>query len=160
MAKQYGAYVGTPRNSAPPKLVPHGFENGSDHIIVRDTVELAAAAADMVQLAVLGWECVLDPDGCKVWFDDLGTGGTISIGDVTYPAALAATVNTDSAAGNTNMLAAIDIANYFKPLWQMLGYATLAAAKLVGGRCELLLTRNATSGAGTVTWQIKGQRRI
>lgn len=162
MAKFYGSLVGAPGQLNPPRLADMGFGHVRDEILVRDTIELAAiAAADTVSLCVLGWESVLDPPGCIFFCDDLGTGGTVSIGDVTYPAALAATVNTDSAAlGSTNMCSAVDIANYFKPLWQMLGYATLAAAKLVGAQCELLMTRNAAPATGTVTWQLKGQRRI
>lgn len=161
MAKQYGSLVGAVHQLSPFRPADMGFEHVHDEILVRDTVELAAAAADTVQLCVLGWESVLNPSGCVFWCDDLGAGGTISIGDVTYPAAMALTVNTDTAAlGSTSMMSAIDIANYFKPVWQMLGYATLAAAKLIGNQAEILLTRNAAAGAGTISWQMTGQRRI
>lgn len=160
MAKQYGALVGAPRQLVPPRMSAFGLDRAKNEVIVRDTVLLAAAAADTVRLAVLGWESILDPNGCHFWSDDLGTGGTVSIGDVTYPNALANAVNTDSAAlGATSMLTALSIANYFKPLWAQLGYATLAAALLVGDRCELLLTRNTAAGAGNISWQMKGSRR-
>ena len=161
MAKQYGSLVGTPHQASPPKMADMAFERGKDQVLVRDTVELAAAAGDTVQLAVLGWETVLDPTGCQFWCDDLGAGGTISIGDVTDFDAFAAAVDTDTAAlGLTSMLTALDISLYFKPLWAMLGYASLAAAKAVGDQCELLLTRSAAAGAGTICWQMKGSRRI
>lgn len=161
MAKQYGVYVGTPKQASPMRPVDAAYENCDAAILVRDKVEVAAAAADTVQLAVLGWETILDPFECVFACDDLGAGGTIKIGDVTYPAAFANAVDTDAAAlGRTTMLSAVDINNYYKPLWEMLGYATLAAAKLVGAQCELLLTRNTTAGAGTLVWQMKGQRRI
>lgn len=161
MAKQYGSLVGAVKQLTPFQPVDAAFENTKDRVLVRDTVELAAAAGDTVQLAILGWETVLDPNGCVFACDDLGVGGTISIGDVTHPTALANAVDTDTAALKaTNMLSAVDIANWFKPLWATLGYATLAAAQAVGSKCELLLTRNTAAGAGTVSWQIKGNSRI
>lgn len=164
MTKYYGSLVGAVKQLSPMRPVDMAFENSKDQILVRDTIELAAVAAgSTVQLAVLGWEDVLDPFACTFACDDLGTGGTISIGDVTYPTALANAVNTDSAAlGPTQMMSNVDIANYFKPLWQILGYATLAAAQLIGSKCEVLLTRNtaAVTGTCTVTWQMKGQSRI
>lgn len=162
MAKQYGSLVGTPLyNTTPPRQSDMGLTRAKNEVIVRDTVELAAAAADTVSLCKLGWESIIDPFGSLWSCDDLGTGGTIKIGDVTYPAALASAVNTDSAAlANQSLVSAVDIANYFKPLWAMLGYATLAAAQAVGSQCELLLTRNTAAGAGTITWQILGSRRI
>ncbi len=156
MAKQFGSLVGTPRQAN--HLVGMGYEKCTDHIIVRDKVLLAAAAADTVQCCLVGWESILSP-GSKFWFDDLGTGGTVSLGDVTYPNALANAVNTDSAAGSSDALAAVAPANYFKPLWQMLGYATLAAAQAVGAQCEMLFTRNTAAGAGNMAWQITGQPR-
>lgn len=161
MAKQYGSLVGTIKQTAPFQPVDNAYENGKITRLCFDTVELSANAADTVQLAILGWETVLDCYGSIYSCDDLGTGGTISIGDVTYPTALASAINTDSAAlANQKICAAVDIANYGQPLWQMLGYATLAAAKLIGAKCELLLTRNTAAGAGTITWDIKGVPRI
>jgi hypothetical protein len=155
MAKQLGALVGTPKAASPPQLVDFGLERCSERILVRDTVELAANAADTVQAAVLPWETLLDP-ASTVWFDDLGVGGTLSLGDVSFPNALMNAVNTDSAAGNSPAMAAVDIANYWKPLWAVLGYANLAAAQVVGAQCELLFKRNTAAGAGTISWRFKG----
>src|SRR4051812_37521863 len=111
MTTKYGALVGAPKQAAPPIPVDHGYENATDHVLVRDRYELAAlAAAGVIQAAVLGWETVLDPVACIFACDDLGVGGTLSFGDVTYPTALASAVNTDSAAlGATSLLSAVDI---------------------------------------------------
>ncbi|MBI1684459.1 hypothetical protein [Caulobacter hibisci] len=158
MAKFYGSLVGTPKQSVRPIPTSHQHENGTDHVLVRDTIELAAAANDTVQLAVLGWETVLAPTG-TFWFDDLGTGCTISVGDVTYPNALCNAQDVATAAGSALLLKSVDIANYFKPLWQQLGYASLAAARLVGAKCELLFKVNTAAAAGTLTWQLHGQQR-
>lgn len=160
MTKIYGSLVGAVKQLSTMRPVDTAYENTKDLILVRDTVELAAlGAASTVQCGIFGWETVLNP-GSKFWFDDLGTGGTLSLGDVTFPTALASAVNTDTAAGSSDALVSVDIANYFKPLWQMLGYATLAAAQLIGSQCELLFTRNTAAGTGTLTWQISGQKRI
>lgn len=160
MTTRYGSLVGTPLQSTPPKPADATLIRTKDAIIVRDTIVLAAApVADVISLSKLGWESVLDPDGCKMWFDALGANSTLSIGDVTYPAALAAATDTHTAAGNLNMLKTLTIGTYFQPLWQQLGYATLAAAQLIGSRCELLATVAGGAVTGNVTWQLKGQRR-
>lgn len=158
MAKFYGSLVGTPKRATPPALVPYVLENSSDKVLVRDTIELAAAAADQVQLVKLPWETVLSPNS-TFYFDDLGTGCTLSIGDVTYPNALCNAQDVAAAAGSALVMKSVDIANYFKPLWQMLGYASLAAAQAVGSQCELIATVNSQAAAGTLTWQIVGNPR-
>lgn len=158
MAKFYGSLVGTPKQATPPRQTSHSHENGSDHVIVRDTIELAAAANDTVQLTIVPWETVLSPNS-TFWFDDLGTGCTLSIGDVTYPNALCNAQDVAAAAGSALVMKSVDIANYFKPLWAQLGYASLAAAKAVGPFCELLAKVNSAAAAGTLTWQITGQKR-
>lgn len=158
MTKYYGSLVGTPKRATPPTMIPNALENSSDKILVRDTIELAASAADTVQLGYAPWETVIAP-ASTFYFDDLGTGCTLSIGDVTYPNALCAAQDVATAAGSALVMKSVDIANYFKPLWQVLGYASLAAAQAVGSRCELLATVNTAAAAGTLTWQIAGNPR-
>lgn len=158
MAKFYGSLVGTPKQATPPRQTSHAHENGTDHVIVRDTIELAAAANDTVQLAVLPWETVIAPSS-TFYFDDLGAGCTLSIGDATYPNALCNAQDVATAAGSALVMKSVDIANYFKPLWQQLGYASLTAAKAVGPFCELLAKVNSAAAAGTLTWSIHGQKR-
>ncbi|PZQ63356.1 MAG: hypothetical protein DI570_09190 [Phenylobacterium zucineum] len=162
MAMFYGSIVGaviSALSSNP--LVSVAHKDGADRIIIRDTVELAAAAAnDTVSLVKVDWETVINPDTSKFWFDDLGTGNTVSIGDVTYPNALCNAQDTSTAAGSALIMKSVDVANYFKPLWQVLGYASLAAAKAVGTKCELLAKVNSAAATGTLTWQIFGAKKI
>lgn len=159
MTKRYGSLVGAVKQLAPMRPVDNAFENNGD-VLVRDTITLAAAPiADTISLGIMGWESVLDPFDSDVNFDALGAGTTLSIGDVTFPAALAAATATN-AAGTLKPLKTIANANYFQPLWQLLGYATLAAAKAVANQCELLATIAGGAATGVVTWQFKGVRRI
>lgn len=161
MAIVYGALIGTPKNTVPATSIPATYENGKDQILARDRYEAAAlAVADKIELVRnLPWETVLDPDECRIWFDDLGAAQTLTIGDTTYPAALAAAIDTGTAAGSANMMVSVDIANYFKPLWQVLGHANLAAARAVSGACSLYATVAGNAATGTLAWQMKGQRR-
>lgn len=161
MTKRYGLLVGTPKQAFPTAIVDMGLENATDVILVRDKIILAAApAADVISLGVIGWDSIIDPIGSDLYFDALGASTTLSIGDVTYPAALAAATDTHTAAGSVKALKAITIGNWYEPLWQTLGYATLAAAKLIGNQCELLATIAGGAATGNVAWQLKGQRRI
>ena len=160
MTKRYGSLVGTPKQAAPVVLVDQAFERNSLEILVRDTITLAAAPiADTIQVAVLGWESVLDPYECFISNAALGASTTLSLGDVTYPAALDAAYSTVAAA-QKQVLSAVTIGNYGQPLWSLLGYASLAAAKLVGAQCELLLTIAGGAATGVVTWRLAGVRRI
>lgn len=161
MTKRYGVFVGTPKQAFPTQMVDMGFENAADVILVRDKITLAAApAADVISLGVFGWESMLDPDKCIFAHDDLGASVTLAIGDITTPAALFAATSAHSATSNIAMLGAISNANAYKRLWEILGYATVAAAQAVGAQCELLMTIAGAAATGTVRWKIEGQRRI
>lgn len=161
MTKFYGSKVGSvilASQSTP--LVSIALKGGGNTVLIRDTIELAAAAAaDTVSLGKVDWETIIDPTAASsIWFDDLGTGQTISIGDATFPNALCNATDTSTAAGTALVMKSVDVANYFKPLWQILGHASLAAAKLVASSCELLATNNAAAATGTLTWQIIGRK--
>ena len=163
MAKRYGVLVGTPLQTIPVVQVDKTFIRTNQEIIVRDTIALAAAAInDTVQASVLGWESVLDPFECLVNFANLGATTTMSFGDVTFPAALDAAIVTSAASlpVGVQLLSAVPIANYWQPLWSLLGYATLAAAQKVGLQCELLFRTNVAPMTGQVTWRLCGERRI
>ncbi|TCS14547.1 hypothetical protein [Caulobacter sp. BK020] len=159
MTKYYGSLVGTPKQAVPPALIPNVLADNKDWVLVRDTIELAASATDTVQAALLPWETVLNPYASDISFDDLGTGTTLSLGNVTYPTALISATDVATAAGTAKAMKSVDIANYFKPLWQTLGYATLAAAQAVSAQCELLFTINTAGATGTLTWQLVGIKR-
>lgn len=161
MTTRYGSLIGTKKQASPPQPVPALYENGKDQIIARDTVLLAAAPiADVIELVHnLPWESVLSPNS-TLWFDNLGANTTLSIGDATHPAALAAATDTHTAAGSMLVTKTLTIQNYFAPLWQALGYASLAAAKATAGSCQLIATIAGGAATGNVTWQISGQRRL
>lgn len=159
MTKRFGVFVGAVKQLAQPRPVDFGYENGTDHVLVRDVVTLAAAPiADIIQLGVFGWESIINPNG-DVWFDALGASTTLSIGDAGHPAALAAATST-VAAGSMKISKSLTLDLYFAPLWQALGYATLAAAKAVADQCELIGTIAGGAATGKVAWQLTGQRRI
>lgn len=161
MTKRYGALVGAVKQLSPMRPVDMAFENTHDKILVRDQYVAAAEVfTNTLQLAVLGWETVLDPVACDVYFDSLGANTTISVGDVTYPTALVNAQDTHTAAGSVKLVKSTALDTWFQPLWQLLGYATLAAAKLIGNQCELLLTFNTANATGKLSWQFKGQGRI
>lgn len=157
MAKLYGSLVGQGYNgaNATPKPVGFGLEKATNHILIRDTVELAAAAInDTIYMGKFPSNTILDPDASKVWFDDLGTSVTLDIGDVNDPDGLCAGQDVAAAAGSANVMKSVDIANYFKPLWAQLGYA-----KDPGGLIELYGTIKGAAATGTLTFQLKGSPR-
>lgn len=159
MTKFLGSLIGTPKAAVPASPIPNYLQDSKDWVLARDTIELAASATDTVQAALLPWETVLNPYTCDASFDDLGTGTTLSLGDITYPNALCNATDVATAAGTIKAMKSVDIANYFKPLWQTLGYATLAAAQAVGAQCELLWKINTAAAAGTLSWQLMGTKR-
>ncbi|HUO22698.1 MAG TPA: hypothetical protein VMU59_09310 [Caulobacteraceae bacterium] len=160
MSKHYGALVGAVKQLIPFRPVDAAFENTKDEVLVRDVVTLAAApAADTIQLGLFGWESIIDPVSSDVLYDNLGAGTTLSVGDATYPTALLNAQGT-SAAG-TSKIGQINAKTlWFAPLWQALGYASLAAAQKVGTNCELLATIGGAAATGNLAWSIKGQKRI
>ena len=163
MAKLYGALVGTAYNStsATPPRTLHAHEKGTDDILVRDRIELAAAPVnDIVSLGKFGSNAYLDPEGCVLRHDDLGATTTLDIGHAAAgaiaaaPAALIAAQDVSTAAGNFSLFKSVDIANYFKPLWQVLGMASDPGVEI-----ELIATVKASAATGTLVWSFKGQNR-
>lgn len=157
MTMRYGSLVGAAYNpaNATAKSSGFGLEKATNHVLIRDTVELAAAPVDdTIWLGKFPSNTILDPDGCKVWFDDLGTSVTLDIGDVNDPNGLLAAQDVATAAGSASVMKSVDIANYFKPLWAQLGYT-----KDPGGLIELYGTIKGAAATGTVSWQLKGSPR-
>ena len=163
MATFFGVLLGTPKNAVPPVSIPNTFENGRQQVIARDRITLAAAAiADLVEMARnIPWETVLDVHQCQFSFAALGAGSTVSIGDgATNPAALSAAISTAVATKGVDALAAVAIANHHKPLWQLFGYATLAAARAVTPACTIYAKIGGAAATGLMTWQFMGVRRM
>lgn len=165
MTKRYGALVGATKQnfiSGVGGLVDSYFERNNVALLVLDTITLAAApVADTIQAIVgLGWESMLLPASCKIWNGALGAGVLLSLGDITYPNAL---INAQAASGAGSTLTGlsnVSIASYGQPLWAMLGYASLAAAKAVGPQAELIFTISGAAATGVLTWEFSGIRRI
>ena len=159
MTKRFGSLVGAVKQLATFRPVDMAYEKTQDHVLVRDTILLAAAPiADTISLGTFGWETVINPKG-DVFFDALGAGVTLSVGDAGHPTALV-NAKVCTAAGSVPITNAITIDKYFQPLWQQLGYASLAAAQAVAINCELLATIGVGAATGNVTWQLTGQPRV
>ena len=161
MAKIYGTLVGALLVANPMTPPNAALAGGGSRQLRLDTAELnAAAVGDTISLGKYRWETTISPDS-KVYYDALGAGVTVSVGDITTPNALSVATSA-AAAGSKSLISSIDIANYGLPLWKLLGYVDLPTAKLVDALgAELLLTVAAATGTatGTVTWDIKGTEK-
>jgi hypothetical protein len=157
--KLYGSLVGAVRQSVPPRPVDKAFADGTDALIVRDKIVLTAVTVGTpISLGLVGWDAIIEPVTSVTTYGALGAGVTFSLGDVTFPNALANGVPASSA-GNTGIVSA-SWPNIYVPLWQQLGYASLAAAQAVGPKCELLMTIGGAAASGPVAWVIQGAPRI
>ncbi|WP_397402712.1 hypothetical protein [Phenylobacterium sp.] len=155
-----GDLVGTPLAAAAganPYNVPNALKGGTDVVLMRDTIELITAFAqnDRVKLGDFPSDVIINPVQSTIWFDNLGASTTMDVGSTASEAALVAAQAT-SAAGSCLFYKNVDVANYWKPLWQVLG---LAADP--GGTIAIFAKLEAADpGVGTMTWQIVGQRRL
>lgn len=156
MAKIKGLYLGVALSALSAGLVRSVYSGAELQNLVSDTAELSATpVSDVISLGVFSVDARIHPDSL-IYTDALGASTTLSIGDATYPAALAAAASTASA-GNRSVIASVNIADYFKPLWQQLGYASRQAAVAANSQgIELLATIGGAAATGTVTWLIKG----
>lgn len=158
MTDYFGDLVGSKvsaRETTP--LLPAALKGGQDHVLIRDRIELPLAAAqnDRVLLAKLRSDTIINPVGSRIWFDDFGTSITMDVGSTANENALVAAQDIATAAGSCDLLKTVDIANYWKPLWELLG---LSADP--GGFIEIFAKmKGGNPDAGTLTWQIIGQPR-
>lgn len=109
--------------------VPTGYVN-SEFRVWQDGVQLPSGTetGSKVYMADLPLDLILDPGFSFIYFDDAGTSVVLDIGDANDDNALADNIDVATAAGSSSMMAAVDRANYGKRLWELLGYATRAAA--------------------------------
>lgn len=157
MTTRYGALVGTAyaNASATPKSTSHAHEKGTDHVLRRDRVELAAAPVDdQVSLGIFGSGAYLDPLRCTAYFDDLGATTTLNVGSAALPTAMVNGQDVNAAAGSFSLFKGVDIALWFEPLWKVLGMASDP-----GGKIELFATIKGSAATGTLVWAIHGQDR-
>jgi hypothetical protein len=157
MTTYYGSKVGSVINSLQSTpLVAQAHKGGQQYILVRDTIELVTAFAqnDLISLGKLHSDSVIDPIASVIWFDDLGTSITMDVGSAATENALVAAQDVATAAGSCSVLKSVDVANYCKPLWEILGLASDP-----GGFIELFAKlEGGDPGTGTVSWQIVGRR--
>jgi hypothetical protein len=159
MAKFYGSLVGAVLQNFPLRPADKAFGNTSDAVMVRDIVTLAAAPiGSLISLGFVGWEATLTKD-CLLWSSGLGAGVLMSVGDVTFASRYGSGFNVATPA-TIAMIGPALTAVYFQPLWQQLGYGNLAAAQLVGPKCELLATLSGAVATGNLAWQLLGEPRI
>ena len=162
MAIHYGQYVGTVKQTSPFQPVDNFFERCANEVLGRDVYTNAGVTADgdTIELVEqLGWETILDPDECWLWNTAGGAGCTLSIGDAANPAVLANAISIAAASpvGGEKMLQAVGVASFYQPLWQLLGYASLAAAKQVASNAQLIATiGGAAFAAGSIAWKLEG----
>lgn len=135
-------------------LIAQALKGGMDQVLVRDSIALpsAAVSGDKISLGKFSSTAILDP-ASTIWFDDMGTSITLSVGDATTGNQLVNAADVATAAGSISLLKSVSNANLFKPLWQQLGLASNP-----GGKIELLATlAGGDPGAGEIAWQVKGQ---
>ena len=163
MADFYGALVGTAyaNTSATPVRTDHFHEKGEDNVLVRDRIELAGAVVTKtISLGKFPSASYFDPLACMIYHDDLGTSVTLDIGHAAVgsvaadPDAFVNDQDVATAAGSFSLFKSIDIANWFKPLWQTLGMAADPVAEI-----ELIATIAGGTATGTVVWSFQGQAR-
>lgn len=155
MAKLFGVLVGVAyMGGALARATSSAHEKGTDHILRRDRIELTGAPVnDQVSLVVVPSNSVLDPLESVLHFDNLGAGVTLDVGIAGATGALFAG-HAASAAGSVSLFKSKDIADWFKPLWQLLGLP-----KDPGGNIELLVTVKGAAATGTLVWSLKGQTK-
>jgi hypothetical protein len=129
-----------------------GHLGGKNTIFVRDVFEGDAAQNDLLFLGSVPYAAILDPIMSVMSTDDLGTSVTMDIGSLASEAALVAAQDVAAAAVTFSLLKSVDIANWGKPLWGMLGLSSNP-----GGNVDLYAKLEAANPAsGSYAWQIAG----
>lgn len=138
------------------ETVESGYVRADLRVFVQDGVQIPSGAVvgEKIYLGDVSWDAILDPDLCKIHFDDAGTSVVLDIGDSNDDNALADNLDIATAAGSASLMASVDRANYGKRLWQLLGYATRPKS----GKARLYATIQGanTSAACDLYWKIVG----
>jgi hypothetical protein len=156
MAKLIGSLVGAPVQNLQASgygLVPNLFKDGSDQILVRDVVQFNNnVIGDVISLGVFKSTAYLDYAGSNVFFDAVGAGVTLNIGDAAHASALNSAMSL-AAQGQLPLAKAKAVQMGF-PLWQRLNWASDP-----GGTIELLATIGgaAPTNGMNFAWQIVGR---
>ncbi len=139
--------------ATPGAIVPNLFANGSDNVLRRDYAALTTAnnIGDTITLGTFKSNTYLDP-ASVIWFDALGTGCQLNIGDANHTSGLASALAV-AAAGNAHINKSFVPGHMGYPLWQHLGYASDP-----GGNITLIATiaNAAPTSNGNVGWKLVG----
>lgn len=150
-----GSLVGTPAAAAGFAAIPNRFRNGSDDVLVRDTVVFTTSnvVGDYAVLGTFKSTAYISPSA-KIWFDAFGSGVTLNIGDVNHATGLSSAISI-ATAGSSDLATGFAAAKMGQPLWQRLGYSSDP-----GGVIQLrAVIAGATVGNANVNlaWQIAGK---
>lgn len=113
---------------------------------LHDTVEITAGDSinSKYFLAKVPSNARIEPQS-QIHFDAIGTSVTLDIGDANDPDGLATFIDI-SAAGSSIVLEAVDIEDYGKYLWELLGYS-----EDPGGQLDLYGTLKGAAAVNTGT---------
>ncbi|HYE47304.1 MAG TPA: hypothetical protein VEA44_16185 [Caulobacter sp.] len=156
MTAYIGALYGAAHAAASWQGLNPAYRNGRVARLVKDYWTGDAAQNDTVSLGFFDWGTVFD-EHSRINFSDFGTSVNLDVGDATNPDGLIDGQDISTAAGNVELLKSVAIGDRHKPLWQMLGHASIDAAKDIAPQCELLATfMDANPASGTLAWTIYG----
>lgn len=141
-------------------LAPSGYVEQFLHIAVQDRCEIPTGVevGSKIYIGDISWDFIPNRDLSTLYFDDMGTGVSIDLGDANDPDALIDGQDVSAAAGSASLLKTVDIDKHGDPMWKLLGYATRDAAGKTGPKARLYITiAGANLGnAATIAWTLAG----
>lgn len=144
MATLYGDNYTNALQTTPPVAIDSSQWKGKVRLMF-DTIETGVTAAnDIIYMARLPSRAVILPQS-TCYFDDLDV-SSMDFGDSNDPNGLMSAVDMATAAGSASILEAHGIANYGKPLWELLAYTADP-----GGELDLYFTVNDVGVDGTLS---------
>jgi hypothetical protein len=157
MVKLVGAMLGTAvqtlKSGAAVTSAPRLCKDAADVVLARDYVTLAGnIVGDQVSLGSYRSTTFIDTLRSYLWWDALGVGVTLNIGDLAHPTGVR-TALAVAAAGNSPLFAAPPAAQIMAPLWQRLGWGADP-----GGMIEILAIFAGAAPANlNMAWQLFGR---
>lgn len=155
MATLYGALVGALIQAGKGFAgVSNRFKDGSDDILIRDTVALTTAnlIGDVIVLGTFKSNAYIDP-AATLWNDALGASVTLNIGDSVHPTGLASALAVTNA-GNAAIHKAFTPVMMGYPLWQKLGYSADPGGFLT---LQAVIAGANIATPGSLAWKIVGK---
>ena len=165
MPRFTGAVLGAAKAGNSDAVTRPAYANGRVARIARDLWTGDAAQNDDVVLAEVDWSTVID-ETSFINFTDFGTGVNLDVGVAVGPSGsdidcLVDGQDISTAAGTSALLRSVAIGDRHKPLWQLAGFTSLAAAREAssanGGRAVIIATFvDGNPALGTLAWTIFG----